>query len=308
MRRQSRRRRQRWRSFLHRNNPQPRETLEMPTLPRLDSRKLAGKVAALPKVRGTMAPTEGRAEQSSLSGPATGRAASREQGIAKILSPAVDAGEGARILIYGRTRSGKSTFAVDLCEAMLAAHVARTVLVHDVKYPDRSQYTGRLVNLIQRVGPAVREEADTLILRPPFTAADAANCARAISEAGEPTALLVDETRRALGGSQKWIDADGPEGPGRGPRNFEWLCLEGGGVGASLVLLVQRPRQVPGDAVDSAQVSVVFGLGGRSLAYLIDAGTVPRDAGDTIRRLQPGAFCVFADDDDWDRVVYYSPL
>jgi hypothetical protein len=119
---------------------------------------------------------------------------------------------------------------------------------------------------------------------------------------------LVDETRRALAGQQRWIDAGGPDGPQAGPRNLEWILLEGGGVRASLVLLVQRPRQLPGDAVDSAQVSVCFGLGGRSLSYLVDAGTVPREASDTIKRLQPGAFCLFADDEEWDGRVYYSPM
>jgi hypothetical protein len=263
-----------------------------------------------------VAPAKRRGEQPTLQGSetrgATVATGTRDEGIAKILAPALATGEGARILIYGRTRWGKSTFACDAIAAAVEAGVADVALIHDPKYPDRSQYPGPrgdpwpAVSDPAQLGPAIKT-APIVVLRPPFSASDAAKVARALSEVGIRALLCMDETRRALGGQQVWADAKAEDGS-PGAKSFEWLSLEGGGVGASLVLLVQRPRQLPGDATDSAQVHVVFGLGGRSLSYLVDQGTVPRDAADTVRRLQPGAFVVLADDEEWDRTVYYSPL
>lgn len=232
-------------------------------------------------------------------------ARTREAGIQAILAPAVAAKEGARVLVFGRTRWGKSSLATHLVRAAIDSGVAGTVLVHDVKYPDRPQYDGASVEAITQIGAAL-QRSDVIVCRPPFPADEAAHAARVLAESGEKTLLLVDETRRCLGGSQIWCDGKAADGS-QGPRDFEWLCLEGGGVGASLVLLVQRPRQVPGDAVDSAQVNVVMGLGGRSLTYLASAGTVPPEAVEVVRTLPPGAFCVFSDDDTWNGEIYYSP-
>lgn len=278
----------------------------MPTLSRLVSRK-SDAHASVPELRPESTPGTGRAKQSGLPGPKEGRAstATRADGIAAALAPAIAAGEGARILIYGRTRWGKSTFARHLVRAAIENSVASTVLIHDVKYPDHAQYPGRELTSIRQIGAALQSES-VIVLRPPCPAREAAHAAVVLSEAGERTLLLIDETRRALGGSQIWCDGKNEDGS-QGPRSFEWLCLEGGGVGASLVLLVQRPRQLPGDAVDSAQVHVVFGLGGRSLAYLVSAGTVPPEAAATVRALKPGAFCLFTDDEEWSGITYYSP-
>jgi hypothetical protein len=253
---------------------------------------------------------EGRGEQSTLQRETSGsgKTGTRAEGIAACLAPAIAAKEGARIVIYGRTRWGKSCFARHLLEAARTEGVASTILISDPKYPDRPQYEGTLVHSPQGIGPALTSGAETLVLRPGVSVAEAAAAGRLLAESGEPCLLLVDETRRALAGQQRWIDAGGPDGPQAGPKNLEWILLEGGGVRASLVLLVQRPRQLPGDAVDSAQVHVCFGLGGRSLAYLVDAGTVPKEAAETIKRLQPGAFCLFADDEEWDGKTYYSPM
>jgi hypothetical protein len=266
----------------------------------------------VPEVRGDLAAEAKREKQSSVSRAAEGgagiREASRAEGIALALQPAIASKEGARILIYGRTRWGKSSFAAHLAEAARIENVASTILISDVKYPDRVQYKGTEVPTSSGIGPALMAGHETLVLRAGVSPADGAAACRMLAESGEPCLLLIDETRRALGGQQRWLDAAGPDGPQSGPKNFEWILLEGGGVKASLVLLAQRPRQLPGDAVDSAQIHVCFGLGGRSLSYLLDAGTIPSEAAETVRRLQPGAFCVFSDDEDWNRAVYYSPL
>lgn len=281
----------------------------MSTLPRLVSRK-AHTERSMSRLRTDSSEGTGCEELESVptekeTRAALARAETREAGIKAALAPAVAAGEGARVLVYGRTRWGKSAFARHLVKAALNSGVAGTVLIHDPKFPDHAQYEGIAVSELSFVGVAV-QAGSVVVCRPPMSAADAAHASRLLSESGERTLLLCDETRRALGGSQIWCDGKNADGT-PGPRSFEWICLEGGGLGASLVLLVQRPRQLPGDAVDSAQTHVVFGLGGRSLTYLVTAGTVPPEAKETIRRLPPGAFCVFGDDDDWDGRTYYSP-
>ena len=266
--------------------------------------------APLPGLRAESTTGTGRGELEGIQGPQASRApagktGTRADGIAAALAPAIASAEGCRILVYGRTRWGKSAFARHLVTAVLDSRVAETVLIHDVKYPDHAQFTGEEATAITQIGEAM-QRGSVVVLRPPVSAMEAAHVARILSEYREPTLLLVDETRRALGGSQIWCDGKNPDGS-QGPKSFEWLCLEGGGLGASLVLLVQRPRQLPGDAVDSAQVHVVFGLGGRSLSYLVAAGTVPPEAAATVRALKPGAFCLFTDDEEWSGITYYSP-
>jgi hypothetical protein len=280
--------------------------MEMRKMPKLVSRP-AHTNLVVSRLRTDGQEGTGREEQPSVSrSQASSKAtATRAEGIAATLAPAIGAGEGCRILVFGRTRWGKSTFARHLINAAIESGVCGTALIHDVKYPDHAQYVGEEVSSITQIGQAV-QRGSVVVLRPPCPAREAAHAAVVLSLSGERTLLLVDETRRALGGQQIWCDTKNDDGS-QGPRSFEWLCLEGGGVGASLVLLVQRPRQLPGDAVDSAQVNVVFGLGGRSLAYLVSAGTVPPEASETIKALPPGAFCLFSDDESWNRQIYYSP-
>lgn len=276
------------------------------------------KIRAMPPVLGKVAKATGRKKQPSLprqeeNGGAMPTAknstlkGTREDGLLAALKPAIDSGEGCRILIYGRTRYGKSTLAVQLVETSIAHGVADAVCIHDVKYPDRAQYKGAQVSALDQIGPVLSDEP-IVVLRSPLTAADGAQAVRALTESGIPAMLLVDENRRAITSDRRWLDQDGPGGPGRGPKNLEWLQLEGGGARASVVLLVQLSRQVPLDGTDSAQVRIVMGLGGGSLNYLVDRRIVPLDAVNTVEGLPPGAFCVFSDEYSWDRRVYYSPL
>lgn len=237
----------------------------------------------------------------------TPRQKTRDEGIAKILESA-GRDEGSRVLIFGRTRYGKSTFAVDLVEEMLLAGIASTAIIHDPKYPDRQQYDGIPVTAITSLGPMLKS-GHRFVFRPPSTAAEAAAASRILTESGEPTVLLLDETRRALAAEKVWADSYDQDGrANKGPKNCEWHFLEAGGVRGSVVLLVQVPRSLPGHAIDSAQRYVIFGLAGPSLRYMVDAKIVPDDAVETVKRLPPGAFVVLSPDDDWDGCVYYSPL
>ncbi len=233
----------------------------------------------------------------------------REEGIAKILEPAAASGEGARLMFFGRTRMGKTALALSVLDAMAAKGIAQTFIVHDVKFPLIQQYPGTAVHTEQELEAAVAKSS-MLVCRPPFPAALAAQHARKlIEESGEKTCLLIDETRRALGKNQAFVDDQAPAGKGPGPKNFEWLLLESGGLGGSLVLLVQIPKRTPGEALDSSQYSVVLGTGGRSLRYLnTTAEIVPDEAVETVKALLPGEFCIFNDDTEWDRTIYYSPL
>lgn len=235
---------------------------------------------------------------------------SREEGIAKILSIAQESREGTRVAIFGRTRYGKSSFAVHLLDAMVARDIARSVIIHDVKYPDRQQYNGTPAHDKEELRRALLTSS-VVVCRPGlagFPAGDAAEVTReVVTQVGEPAVLLIDESRRALGANQRFCDNSLPDGK-PGPKNFEWLCLEAGGLRGSLVMLVQIPRQLPIDILDSAEFKVVFGTGGGSLDYLIDKRIVSRDAADTVKALPKGAFCLFSDNEDWDREVYYSPL
>jgi hypothetical protein len=229
------------------------------------------------------------------------------EGITKILAPAVATREGSRILIFGRTRWGKSTFAISLVQAMLDAGVASSALIHDVKYPDRQQYEGVPVHTPADL--TALQGSRVAVFRPPMPAAMVAAAGRTLTENGEPTVILMDETRRALASEKKWIDSDDEDGHvNKGPKNLEWHFLEAGGVRGSVVLLVQTPRTLPGHAVDSSQANVFFGLAGPSLNYSVSAGIVPPEAASTVERLPPGAFCIFTCDENWDREIYYSPL
>jgi hypothetical protein len=251
----------------------------------------------------TEATTPPPADESYISG-----TRSQEEGFEKLLAPALATREGARILIFGRTRWGKSTLAESLIQAMLQGGVASTAIIHDVKYPDRQQYTGAPVYSQDQLGPTLAKNS-IAVLRPPIGAALAAETSRRLTEGGEPTALLFDETRRALAAEKKWIDSDDEAGhANKGPKNIEWHFLEAGGVRGSVVLLLQIPRAIPGHAIDSAQFYVFCGLAGPSLNYAVDARIVPPEAADTVRRLPPGAFCIFSATEDWDHEVYYSPL
>lgn len=247
------------------------------------------------------------APEPSDGGPAIGTRTQAE-GIKKILAQAIEAREGARVLIFGRTRWGKSTFAQALIQAMVEEGVASSAIIHDVKYPDRQQYAGATITSEADWRGFVADNP-ICVFRPPMTAAEAAAKSRRLTEAGEPTVLLYDETRRALAAEKKWCDSDDEFGhPNKGPKNIEWHFLEAGGVRGSVILLLQIPRSIPGHAIDSAQVYVFLGLAGPSLNYAVDARLVPPEAAETVKRLPPGAFTVFSTTEDWDHEVYYSPL
>lgn len=218
-----------------------------------------------------------------------------------MLEGAAERREGKRILLLGATRKGKTTFAKKLIRGMLAEQVCSVALIHDQKLPDRPQYDGALVTSADDARAAILERETDIVCRAGVTVEDAAAIVRELVEAGVPAALMLDEMMPALK-----VNADTLEPMPRvwaGPTPV-WLLLQGGGLGASLVQLVQVPQTLPTSLVDNADAYVCFNLGGRSLQYIADLAIVPRDAIPVVTRLAPGEFCLFFPDREWDRSVY----
>jgi len=89
----------------------------MPKVPYLAIRK-AQPHRTVPEVRRSLASGEGREKQPAIPAEETSRkTGTRAEGIAACLAPAIAAREGCRILVYGRTRWGKSSFARHLVDA-----------------------------------------------------------------------------------------------------------------------------------------------------------------------------------------------
>jgi hypothetical protein len=215
----------------------------------------------------------------------------------------VPKGEGGRFVIVGASRKGKSTFTLQLAREMLRRRTCQTMVVHDVKDPERPLYDGALVHslLDARRALASEDPPDVLVCRPGITAAEAASLVQDLAESKEKAALLIDELTPALR-----VNTDTLEPVSQvfcGP-SLVWLQLQGGGLGASVITLVQLPKQMPGSALDNATAFVFFGTGGRSLDYSLDLRLVPKEAADLVSQLERGQCCVFFGDRAWNGVVY----
>jgi hypothetical protein len=222
--------------------------------------------------------------------------------IAKLLAGAAKTGEGRRILVFGATRQGKTTFTKRLVAAMLDQGAASYLLIHDQKYPQRAQYDGAQATTVEQVRELVAAGNHVIVCRPPLTVEDCAQVVRDLVEGDIPAVLLIDETIPALK-----VNEDTAEPMNRvwmGPTPI-WLLLQGGGLGGSVVMLNNLPLQVPTSMLDSASDVVCFNVGGRSLNALVDQRTVTREAAEkVIPRMQPGELLLFSSDQDWDRTIY----
>lgn len=210
-----------------------------------------------------------------------------------------------RVLLVGASQKGKTTFGKKLCKALAARGSCGTLVIFDQKFPDLVQYDGQVVTSVEGLRKAILDGAPVVVCRAPLTAEEAATAVREAAECGERATLLVDEVVPVLK-----VNAATGEPMNQvycGP-SLIWLCLQGGGLGASYIQLCQLPKMVPGSFVDNATVYVVFGTGGRSLSYSVDdLRLVPREASATVAGLRVGECCVFFPDRDWDRTVYLSP-
>jgi hypothetical protein len=241
-----------------------------------------------------------------FSGPFGTRYGTQGQALAALTADAGD--EGKRIVVFGASRKGKTTFVRELASDFLAHGIAERLIVHDQKFLAGTQYK------IQG-DPALATSSAELqhqFLRSPIIIAkapvDAEDCARLIREgaetAGIRSCLILDEGAYAL----KHNDEGEPirqtwEGP-----NLTWLQLQGGAGGSSSISLWQMPVHCPSSALDNASAFVAFGLGGRSLAYTRDLRIIPADAVDVVTCLGVGQLCLFWPDREWDRTIYGPKL
>lgn len=221
--------------------------------------------------------------------------------IALILD-ATPKGEGTRVIVAGASGKGKTYFTVQFVREMQRRHVCSTAVIHDVKDPQRPLYEGKLVRSIAEARRQLVENPPPfLVCRPGIDAEQAASLVKDLAESGEKAALLIDEMTPALR-----VNEDTGEPQNRifcGPSPI-WLQLQGRGLGASSIILVQLPSQVPSSALDNASAYVFFGLGGRSLDYSLDLRLMPKDAGNIVSKLERGQCCVFFSDREWDGLIY----
>jgi energy-coupling factor transporter ATP-binding protein EcfA2 len=228
------------------------------------------------------------------------RAATQADAAELILDGVPTLQRSVRVLLVGASQRGKSTFARKLAAAM-AERGCGVLVIHDQKFPDRAQYDGALVASLAELRAAVVKGEPIIVCRAPVTAEEAAGVVRDVALHGGAATLLVDEPRPALKvnpGTGEVI-----EQAWSGP-NLLWICIEGGGCGASFVLLCQLPRMIPGSFLDNATCYAFMGTGGRSLSYSQDLKLVPREAVGVLPGLAVGQLCVFLPDRDWDGRVF----
>jgi hypothetical protein len=225
--------------------------------------------------------------------------ASQEEAVAEIMDGVPEVVRSVRVVIVGASQKGKTTFARKLCSKLAADGV---LVIHDHKFPDHAQYSGVEVFDQQQLRDAVMD-ADgrvipgVVVCRPGVTAEDAATVVRDLAECGERATLLIDEPVPALK-----VNPDTGEPMERvwmGP-NLTWLCLQGGGLGASIVLLCPLPRVLPASMIDSATAIVFFRTGGRSLTYSKDYRMLPPEAMPVVSKLAVGQCAMFWAEEDWD--------
>lgn len=228
-------------------------------------------------------------------------ARTQSHAIEEILVGVPAVARSVRVLIVGASQNGKTYFARRLCAALAARGSCGSLVVCDQKYPDRVQYAGKTVNDLAGLRAAVLDCEPAIVCRAPLAIETAAQAVRDAAECGQSSTLLVDEITPAL----KVRDDTGEpmERVWSGP-SLIWLCLQGGGLGASLVQLCQLPRMVPSSLVDNATAFVFFGTGGRSLDYAIDLKLLPREAAGTVSSLTRGQCVVCFPDRNWDGLIY----
>jgi hypothetical protein len=244
------------------------------------------------------------AAEEATTGAASKASGTHEEAIDLLLHHSGAGGAGRCILILGNAQYGKTTFARKLANAMLERSMARAIVVHDVKYDDHAQYVGREVFSPKDAAAVYLDDAPRwLVMRTGCTAEDAASVVKRSTLAGEPACLLVDETMMAL----RVNDTDGAPIPKvfQGP-DLTWIPIQGGGPGASAILLSQMSLWVP-QAFSANAIVVAFSTGGLSLNNALSQGLIPAEAGRDASRLGVGQCLIFPRGFDWDGRVYYSP-
>lgn len=216
----------------------------------------------------------------------------------------IPAGEGGRIIPLGASGKGKTYFGVRLVRELQRRRLCSTAVILDLKDPERPQYEGKLVHSLDEARRALCADAGAppfLVCRPGVTAQEAASLVQEAAECGDRLAFFADELTPCLRVNEDTLE---PQRQIFAGPSLPWLQLQGRGLGASSILLVQLPSHVPSSALDNATAYPCFGMGGRSLAYSLDLRIVPKEAASVVAKLERGQLCVFFPDREWDGIVY----
>ena len=230
------------------------------------------------------------------------RRGSQDAAIALVLD-SIPHGEGGRIIPLGASGKGKTYFGVRLVKELQRRRLCSTAVILDLKDPERPQYEGKLVHSLVEAQHAFAEDSPPpfLVCRPGVTAQDAASLVQDAAECGEHCAFFADELTPCLRVNEDTLE---PQKQIFAGPSLVWLQLQGRGLGASSIILVQLPSHVPSSALDNATAYPCFGMGGRSLAYSLDLRIVPKEAAGVVAKLERGQLCVFFPDREWDGIVY----
>jgi len=245
-------------------------------------------------------PTQGEG----LEGQPPTKRGTHEAAIEQLIEPMRN-GEGQRLCFIGASRKGKTAFAIKLARAMQAEGLAKSIIIVDHKWADKQQYEGTAVTSLAQLRQAYIAGSPTIVCRPGCSVEDAASLVKdAALMKRERCVLIIDEMMPALRVNEDTGEVQDQIWSGPSPL---WICLQGGGLGASIIQLVQLPKQVPTSLLDQAQAFVVFACGGRTRRYALRLELFERDVALAAKTYQPGELALMWTDQDWDGVTYYSP-
>jgi len=269
----------------------------MRTLPRKLGRP---KERAVPDVRRPVATEAGRAEAQSVPPPAGIRHAHASEAVEKMIRHTLAKREGLRLLVLGNSRRGKSTF-MNFLNSMLTAHVA-AVFVHDAKYQVPQYRYDFKVGSLDELTPEHGGVIEVFDRPMRTTPNDIARLVCDLGLQGTMTVCEVDEVMSVMG------DGGGRAFEGGESSPLAFLYKQGGGMGASVVVLAQLPQNVPVTILTLSDWVVMFQLRSKALGYVERDCELDDDAMRTAAALEPGQFILHErGGDDWDRTVYTVP-
>ncbi len=214
-------------------------------------------------------------------------------------------GKGIRLTVYGITGKGKTTGITDFLAYIAAERLIDLVIIHDVKFRERQQYTGAVIHegrAIYTADHAPEAFPATVVLRKRGldhmpSVEEAARVALESADQGIRTMLVVDEFARAL-------DEDIPGGFRKGSCNR--IACEGFGLGASLISIKQLPQFMPSEVRAQSEL-VLFGLAGDGLTHLTDERVLTPELAAKVARLDRGQFLIKPCEGLADGQVYQVP-
>jgi len=227
------------------------------------------------------------------------RHAHAREAVEKMIRYTLAQHEGLRLLVLGDSRQGKSTF-MNFLNSMLTAHVA-AVFVHDAKYQvPQYRYDFKVRNLDELTPEhgGVIEVFDRPMTTTPNDIADLV-CALGLQKT--MTVCEVDEVMSVVGDNSRAF-------AGGESSRLAFLYKQGGGMGASVVVLAQLPQNVPVTILTLSQFVVIHRLSSKALAYCEKDCDLSDDAMTVAASLEPGQFIIHErGGDPWDRTIYTTP-